>query len=65
MLTTTWRVGDRVDDYFDVATSPQLPVGEYRIVVGLYDAATGRRLELPDVADRPNEVAVARLTIVP
>jgi 4-amino-4-deoxy-L-arabinose transferase-like glycosyltransferase len=63
--TTRWRPGDRVHDYVETAIPADLAAGEYRVVVGMYDGATGRRLELPEVAGRPNELAVARVTIGP
>jgi hypothetical protein len=63
--TTRWRPGDRIYDYVEVAIPADLTGGEYRVVVGMYDGATGRRLELPEVGGRPNELAVARVTIEP
>jgi hypothetical protein len=61
--TTGWRAGDRVDDYIDVAIPRDLPAGEYRVVVGMYDRGNGQRLALPEVPGRPNELAAARVTI--
>ena len=45
--TNGWLKGDRVGDEHRVELSRTLAPGEYRLIVGLYDAA-GQRLTLPD-----------------
>ncbi len=40
--------------------SPDLPAGEYRVQIGLYDPATGRRESLPNGADA---VEIGRITV--
>jgi hypothetical protein len=42
--TTTWAPGEIVRDRHTVAIPADAPPGQYRIVAGLYDAASGRRL---------------------
>lgn len=41
--TSSWRPGSLVVDANDVYLPPNLPPGEYRVVVGLYDPASGAR----------------------
>lgn len=48
--TSVWKPGESVDDRHGVQIEPGTPPGDYRLVVGLYDA-TGRRLLLPDGRD--------------
>ena len=48
--TSAWAAGETVDDRHGVQIEPGTPPGEYRLVVGLYDAA-GRRLSLPAGGD--------------
>lgn len=48
--TRAWPVGYPVADAVTLALPP-LPADTYRLVVGLYDAATGRRLAVPAAAD--------------
>jgi len=49
--TTTWTVGSTVDDRHGLMIQPGTPPGEYRLIVGLYNSATGQRLSLPDGRD--------------
>jgi hypothetical protein len=42
--TSSWQPGEEVTDHHGVALPADLPPGEYRLAVGLYDAATGERL---------------------
>jgi len=47
--TTGWQQGEQVPDVHRVAVPGDLPSGEYTLIVGLYDPATGARLPLgPD-----------------
>jgi hypothetical protein len=61
--TTRWRVGDRVGDYYSLPLPADLSAGEYRIVIGLYDQATGQRLTVESDPAHPNEVEVARVRV--
>jgi hypothetical protein len=61
--TSRWRVDDRVGDYYALELPPDLPAGEYLLVAGLYDLATGQRLALVDQPTATNEVEVARLKV--
>ncbi|MFB0545769.1 MAG: ArnT family glycosyltransferase [Anaerolineae bacterium] len=46
--TTGWVAGEVIVDEYEVVIQPEAPSGEYRIEVGLYEAATGRRLDVHD-----------------
>ena len=46
--TTEWQEGDYVRDVHALPIDLDLPRGNYRVVVGLYDSVTGERLELRD-----------------
>lgn len=65
--TTTWRAGTLVVDANDVYLPPSLAPGEYRVVVGMYDPATGARPPVTadgaPVAD--GLVEVARVMVAP
>jgi hypothetical protein len=42
--TTTWRTGDLVGERYDLAIGADTPPGQYRIISGMYDLATGENL---------------------
>jgi 4-amino-4-deoxy-L-arabinose transferase-like glycosyltransferase len=42
--TTGWLPGEVIADEYAIPLPPQMPPGEYTIVVGMYDAASGQRL---------------------
>jgi hypothetical protein len=44
--TTLWTRGEIVRDQRELVIAANVPGGEYRIVVGLYDAASGKRLRV-------------------
>ncbi len=46
--TTLWRSRQQTVGQFRVAPSPETPPGEYPLVVGLYDPASGERLPVLD-----------------
>ncbi|MBN1639707.1 MAG: CotH kinase family protein [Anaerolineae bacterium] len=48
--TGHWQVGPLVDDPRSIALPLDLPPGEYRVVVGMYDLDTGERLPAREVA---------------
>jgi hypothetical protein len=58
--TGRWRPGDLVPDYYMVALSPELPAGEYVLSVGMYDPATGQRV---NVAGEGADVAAQRIVL--
>jgi 4-amino-4-deoxy-L-arabinose transferase-like glycosyltransferase len=46
--TTDWLPGESVVDQYEIPVSPDAPAGDYHLLVGLYDAATGTRLPVLD-----------------
>jgi hypothetical protein len=52
--TTGWVPGEFIVDEYDIPVAPEAPDGEYRVAVGLYDPATGRRLAVTDERGRPS-----------
>jgi hypothetical protein len=59
--TTTWLVNEIVPDAYRVTIDPDAPTGKYKIEIGMYDAATGKRL----ATDNGDSVIVAEIEIVP
>ncbi len=53
--TSTWQPGERIVDRYGLLLPDDLPPGEYRIAVGLYDAASGQRLP---VSAGPGDFAI-------
>ncbi len=53
--TSTWQPGERIVDRYGLLLPQDLPPGEYRIAVGLYDAASGQRLP---VSAGPGDFAI-------
>ena len=49
--TTTWLPGEILSDSYSVALPVDLPPGNYRLITGLYDAATGQRLPASSGSD--------------
>jgi hypothetical protein len=50
--TPTWAEGEEVTDYHGLPLPADIPAGDYWLEVGLYEAATGKRLLLPSGEDR-------------
>jgi len=46
MPTSSWPVGETVSDNHGVVVPRGMPSGEYRLVLGMYDPQTGRRLSI-------------------
>ena len=42
--TTTWRTGDLVGERYDLSIGIDVPPGQYQIISGMYDLATGENL---------------------
>jgi hypothetical protein len=42
--TLSWVPGEEIADHYRLTLDPATPPGRYRLLVGLYDRATGRRL---------------------
>ncbi len=61
--TPLWRVGQIVADTHALNLSPDTPVGDIPLVVGVYDPNSGTRLDVLDVAGNPAGVSVDLTTI--
>ena len=59
--TTGWLPGEYLRTTVDLALPEGISVGEYRILVGLYDPQTGQRL----ITDGADHVDLTRLTVGP
>jgi hypothetical protein len=44
--TSRWQAEETIVDRYEIQLDPETPPGEYRIVVGMYDATTGIRLPI-------------------
>jgi hypothetical protein len=51
-LTTLWEPGQVIVDNYGLPIHPATPPGEYRVEVGMYNAATGERLTTPEGASQ-------------
>ncbi len=58
--TTSWQPRERIADAHGIPLPPDLPPGDYELVAGLYDPATGQRLNLSDGTDH---LRLGRITI--
>ncbi len=58
--TTSWQPHERVADAHGIPLPADLPPGDYELVAGLYDPATGQRLQRPDGTDH---VRLGQITI--
>jgi 4-amino-4-deoxy-L-arabinose transferase-like glycosyltransferase len=48
MPLTSWLVGEYLQDDLKITMPPDLPAGQYRLAVGMYDPANGHRLTTHD-----------------
>jgi hypothetical protein len=51
--TSLWDAGEVILDAIKIPIPPQVPPGDYEVVIGLYDSATGHRLPLLDDQGKP------------
>jgi hypothetical protein len=58
--SSLWEPGEVIRDTLQVPISPQLPPGEYDVVVGLYELATGQRLPVEGSTD--GSITLTQLT---
>jgi 4-amino-4-deoxy-L-arabinose transferase-like glycosyltransferase len=65
--TDTWVEGEIVTDLYELEVDPQTPPGDYLLELGMYDAATGQRLPVYDLAGRPmgDRVLSESITVLP
>jgi hypothetical protein len=64
--TSSWQVGQMTEDHYDLTLKPDTPPDVYDIEVGLYLAATGRRLGVLDERGRllDNRVLLSKVRVV-
>jgi len=64
--TSSWQVGQMTEDHYDLTLKPDTPPDVYDIEVGLYLAATGRRLGVLDKGGRllDNRVLLSKVRVV-
>jgi 4-amino-4-deoxy-L-arabinose transferase-like glycosyltransferase len=64
--TSSWQVGQVIEDHYNLAVKPDTPPDVYDIEVGLYLAATGRRLGVLDEGGRlqDNRVLLSKVRVV-
>jgi len=64
--TSSWQVGQVIEDHYDLTIKPDTPPDVYDIEVGLYLAATGRRLGVLDEGGRlrDNRVLLSKVRVV-
>ena len=48
--TTGWMSGEVVTDRYDISIASDAPPGRYRLLVGMYEATSGKRLPVYDGA---------------
>lgn len=56
--TMEWTPGEKIVDRYEIATSPEIPPGEYSIEIGLYELDSGERLPILDVMGLPQDSRV-------
>ena len=61
--TTLWRAGQTTVGQFRVAPSLETPPGDYPLVIGLYDPATGERLPILDASGQATGDSLILTTI--
>ena len=58
--TSVWDAGEFIADMHTLSLAPDLPAGEYRVAIGLYDPNTGQRLS---IVDQDGRILADRVTI--
>ncbi len=64
--TTKWEAGEIVRDQYDLTISPEIPLGQYKIEVGMYLVETGERLSVlsDDGAAQGDRVMLGPIEVV-
>ncbi|MEW5719471.1 MAG: glycosyltransferase family 39 protein, partial [Chloroflexota bacterium] len=60
--TRAWLIGEIVPDAYRISIDADAPAGKYKLIVGMYDAATGARLAVDQGGD---SIVIAEIEIVP
>ncbi len=59
--TTTWQIGEMIDDRYGLQIAENTPPGDYTIEVGMYDPGT--LVRVPVLDDQGNRVAEDRVAL--
>jgi hypothetical protein len=59
--TSVWDSGELIPDHLPVPWPQELPAGDYAVVVGMYDFATGARLPVTNSSD--NSVVLTKIVM--
>jgi hypothetical protein len=62
--TQLWKAGEQLPDLYSIELPTELAPGEYTVIAGLYDGATGIRLATDD-SRHPDFAEMGRMTIFP
>lgn len=60
--TNRWAPRDTIVDAIDIAVPPEVPLGAYRVVVGLYDPGTGQRVRIEEPTEG-NELSIGTVRV--
>jgi len=65
--TSQWSAGERVFDQYAIPVDTQAPSGNYRVLIGLYEATSGRRLMVLDEDGQVigDAVPLSQIVVVP
>lgn len=61
--TSTWKVGERIIDSYEIPIRSDAPPGPARLTVGMYDPATGDRLPATGPVDEFNRITLTEVDI--
>jgi hypothetical protein len=61
--TSAWEVGEQIIDARLITLPPDLPVGDYRVIIGMYNPIDGKRL--PPAESETDHILLGRLSVIP
>ncbi len=64
--TDKWMAGDVITDRYSILVPEETPPGDYLLIVGMYDPATGQRLPIKDSrgVDKGHRVIIGRVHVL-
>ena len=65
--TTSWRPGDLIGEWFEIPIDADAPPGNYQVIAGMYDLASGERLPWFDAEGVPlgDSLVLASVQVLP
>ncbi|NOX62170.1 MAG: hypothetical protein GXP42_09535 [Chloroflexi bacterium] len=63
--TTTWQPWETIDDPYGLAIPLATPPGAYRLILAMYDAASGQRLPVRTAERIDDHLPLGQITIIP